>query len=209
MCPGGEIIAATSGEGQLCTNGMSRFRRDGAYANAGLIVTQDVAQFAHVMEAFDMIASLERRAFEAGGNNYTCPAQSALAFVREEHGLSSIKTSYEFGLTPVRLDQLLPGNTVNALRDALVYFETLIPGFLQQGTLIGAETRVSSPVRFERNPDTFSSSLPGLYLAGEGAGYASGIMSAALDGLRLAETILTGQPATRKTLSTIEMETGR
>jgi uncharacterized FAD-dependent dehydrogenase len=203
MCPGGEIIAATSDEGQLCTNGMSRFRRDSQYANAGLIVNQDVSRFASVLDALDFIEIIERHAFNAGGNDYRCPAQSALAFVRGESRLHTTDTSYQFGLSPARLDQLLPGNTVKVLCKALRYFETLIPGFLRSGVLIGVETRVSSPVRFERNPETFSSSLPGLYLAGEGAGYASGITSAALDGLRIVETILTGQPATRKASSAV------
>lgn len=208
MCPGGEIIAATSDEGQLCTNGMSRFRRAGMYSNAGLIVNQDITRFASIAEAFEAIEAIERQTFEAGGNDYSCPAQSALAFIRGEQGMRPTGTSYQLGLTPGRLDRLLPGNTVNALREALIYFDKLIPGFVQAGVLVGAETRVSSPVRFERNPETFGSSLPGLYLAGEGAGYASGITSAALDGLRIVETILTGKPAARKTASTVEEEAG-
>jgi hypothetical protein len=87
---------------------------------------------------------------------------------------------------------------VAAIRAALVHFERVIPGFLGHGTVVGVETRISSPVRFERDPATLASSLPGLYLAGEGAGYAGGIVSAGLDGLRLAETILTGTPALRE-----------
>ena len=198
VCPGGEIIPATSDAGQLCTNGMSRFRRNGRYANAGLIVNQEVTRWPSALAAFDMLAEIERRAFRAGGDNYTCPAHSARAFVRGEPGLHTFETSYRLGLTPARLDQLLPKETVKALRAALPYFEKVIPGFLSDGVLIGVETRVSSPVRFERQPDTLASSLPGLYLAGEGAGYAGGITSAALDGLRIVETILTGKPAQRK-----------
>lgn len=204
MCPGGEIIPAASDPGQLCTNGMSPFLRNGNYANAGLIVNQPAAQFSSAAQAFEMLATLERQAFALGAGTdqefaYRCPAQSAQAFVRGEAGLASQKSSYRLGITAARLDQLLPTATVHALREALQYFEKLIAGFLREGVLIGVETRVSSPVRFERNPETLSSSLPGLYLAGEGAGYAGGITSAALDGLRLAETILTGIPATRKT----------
>ena len=198
VCPGGEIIAATSDVGHLCTNGMSRFRRNGCYANAGLIVNQDITHFHSALEAFDVINALERRAFSAGGNNYSCPAQSAIAFVRGEQGLHTTDTSYRLGMIPARLDQLLPEDTAKALCEALKYFEKLIPGFLRSGVLLGVETRVSSPVRFERQPETLSSSLPGLYLAGEGAGYAGGITSSALDGLRIVETILTGQPAQRK-----------
>jgi len=203
MCPGGEIIPATSHEGHLSTNGMSRFLRDGPYANAGLIVNQQAAHFSSVSEAFQFLDSLERWAFTAGAGEdgtipYRSPAQNAAKFVRGEAGVDENKTSYRLGIVPARLDQILPIGTVLALRDALQYFERLISGFMSSGTLIGVETRVSSPVRFERNPETFSSSLPGLYLLGEGAGYSGGITSSALDGLRIAETILTGKPAKRK-----------
>jgi uncharacterized FAD-dependent dehydrogenase len=200
MCPGGEIIAATSDPGHLCTNGMSRFRRNGSYANAGLIVNQDITRFQTALDAFDFLSDLECQTFSAGGDNYSCPAQSATAFVRGEEGLQTTATSYRLGITPARLDQLLPQETVKALREALKYFDKIIPGFMRDGILLGVETRVSSPVRFERHPGTLSSSLPGLYLAGEGAGYAGGIVSAALDGLRIAETILTGKPAKRKSV---------
>jgi uncharacterized protein len=197
MCPGGEIIAATSDAKQLCTNGMSPFRRNGAYANAGLIVNQDIDRFDSVLAAFEFLESIERQVFTAGGGNYACPAQSAAAFARGEAGLHTTMSSYQLGLVPARLDRLLPRNTVTALQRAVQYFEQRIPGFMQSGVLVGVESRVSSPVRFERNPETLASSLPGLYLSGEGAGYASGITSAALDGLRIAETILTGKPALR------------
>ena len=202
MCPGGEIIAATSDAGQLSANGMSRFRRNSPFANAGLIVNQQASAFASVDEALEFVETLERRAFAAGAEAYCCPAQSAGAFARGEAGLTTNASSYHFGLTPARLDQLLPQKTVAALRQALPYFEKVIPGFMRLGTLIGVETRVSSPVRFERNPDTLESSVPGLYLVGEGAGQAGGITSAALDGLRAAETMLTGKPATRRSSAT-------
>jgi uncharacterized FAD-dependent dehydrogenase len=201
MCPGGEIIAATSHEGQLCTNGMSRFLRNGDYANAGLIVNQTITRFPSALNALEFINELEQHAFSAGGSNYSCPAQSAVSFVRGEEGLHTTETSYRLGITSARIDQLLPRDTVNALREALKYFENLIPGFMKSGVLLGVETRISSPVRFERNPETLSSSLSGLYLAGEGAGYAGGITSAALDGLRIVETILTGKTAKRKVSS--------
>ena len=198
MCPGGEIIAATSDTGQLSTNGMSRFARASHFANAGLIVNQEVDRGASGLEGFELIRRIERLAFEAGGADYSCPAQSARAFVRGEPGSPVSASSYRLGVRPGRIDAILPARTVASIRQALLFFERIIPGFLSQGTVVGVETRISSPVRFERNPATLSSSLPGLYLAGEGAGYAGGIISAGLDGLRLAETILTGQPALRE-----------
>lgn len=198
MCPGGEIIAATSDKGQLSTNGMSRFARSSPYANAGLIVNQDVDRDSSGLAGFELINDLERQAYAAGGNDYSCPAQTALAFVRGEAGPEVKHSSYRLGVRPGRIDRILPPKTVAAIRQALMHFEKIIPGFLRQGTIVGVETRVSSPVRFERSPETLSSSLSNLYLAGEGAGYAGGIVSAGLDGLRLAETILTGTPALRE-----------
>jgi uncharacterized protein len=198
MCPGGEIIAATSDPGQLSTNGMSRFARASPFANAGLIVNQEVDRDGDGMAGFDLINELERRAFAAGGDDYTCPAQTASAFVRGEAGPAVRATSYRLGARPGRIDRILPAKTVASIRQALLYFDRVIPGFLAHGAVVGVETRVSSPVRFERDPETLASSLAGLYLAGEGAGYAGGIVSAGLDGLRLAETILTGKPALRE-----------
>ncbi len=198
MCPGGEIIAATSDRGHLSTNGMSRYARASGFANAGLIVNQPDDHRDDPLSGFDVVDRLEQACFTAGGSDLACPAQSAAAFVRGEAGPIPQATSYRFGLRPGRLDRILPPATVTAISAALRYFERVIPGFLQHGTLVGIEARVSSPVRFERNPDTLESSIPGLWLAGEGAGYAGGIVSAGLDGLRIAETILTGIPAKRE-----------
>ena len=201
MCPGGEILAATSEPGQLSTNGMSRYARASRFANAGLIVNQEVDYEGDGLQGFAAVDAIERAAFAAGGSDYTCPAQTCLAFVRGEDGPAITDSSYRLGVRPGRIDQLLPQPSVVAIREALVHFERVIPGFLRHGRLIGVETRVSSPVRFDRDPATLASSMPGLYLAGEGAGYAGGIVSAGLDGLRLAETILTGTPALREKAS--------
>ncbi len=197
MCPGGEIIPATSDRGQLSTNGMSKFARASGWANAGLIINQPVDYESTGLQEFDKIDAIEKAAFAAGGNNYTCPAQSALHFMRGEKSKKIHSGSYKLGMQPGRIDHLLPQETVEALRAALKHFERVIPGFMKKGTLVGVESRVSSPVRFERNPDTLASSLDGLYLAGEGAGYAGGITSAALDGVRIAECILTGKPVSK------------
>jgi uncharacterized FAD-dependent dehydrogenase len=198
MCPGGEIIAATSDPGHLSTNGMSRFARASPFANAGLIVNQEVDYQGTGLDGFRLIQELESQAFQAGGGDYACPAQSCDAFLRGEQGVAVTASSYRLGVRPGRIDRILPEKTVHAIRQALRHFDRVIPGFLRHGALVGVETRVSSPVRFERDPASLASSLPGLYLAGEGAGYAGGIVSAGLDGLRLAETILTGVPALRE-----------
>lgn len=190
MCPGGEIIPATSASGQLSTNGMSRFARASGFANAGLIVNQELDPEGGALVGFDILDRLEAGCFQAGGADYSCPAQSATAFVRGEASGALPLSSYRLGIRPGRLDQLLPRKSAQALVAALIEFERRIPGFLSAGTLIGLETRVSSPVRFERRHNR-ASSLPGLYLIGEGAGYAGGIVSAGLDGLTIAQELLT------------------
>lgn len=194
MCPGGEIIPATSDAGQLSTNGMSLYARSSSFANAGLIVNQaiDTSDQKSGLAAFDLLDQLEKNTFAQGGNDYSCPAQTALSFLRGENNNNKIRSSYRLGTRNARLDQILPADTTKALREALKFYEKVIPGFLKKGNLIGLETRVSSPVRFERNPETLCSSLDGLYLMGEGAGYAGGIISAALDGLKISESILSG-----------------
>ena len=194
MCPGGEIVAATSHEGQISTNGMSRYMRDKEYANAALIINQEPSNFKNAQEAFEFIDKIERKTFKAGGEDYTAPAQSGLGFVNKERHVHREDTSYHFGIKEARIDYLFPKRTVRGLTEALLYFERFAPGFIGCGMFIGAETRVSSPVRFVRDFDTQSTSLKNLYITGEGAGNASGIISAALDGLKIAEVIITGKP---------------
>ena len=190
MCPGGYIIPAVSSEGQLSTNGMSKSARNGKFANSALIVNQNAENFSSAAEAFDFLNTLEGKTFSAGGSDFTCPAQDAAAFVRGAAQLSKTESSYKLGVRPERIDLIFPEKTALAMREALRHFEKIAPGFMSKGTLIGLETRVSSPVRFMRNPETLESSLKNLYIAGEGAGYAGGIISDALDGLRIAEKII-------------------
>lgn len=190
MCPGGEIIPAVNKIGRLSTNGMSPYGRDGRFANSAIIVNQDPAGFKNPEEAFTLIDNIEKLAFDTGGSDFSAPAQDAYSFVRRETGLSGSDCSYRFGTVSARIDSILPKKTVSALREALIHFEKLAPGFMNSGRLIGVETHISSPVRFFRNPENFQSSMPGLYFAGEGAGYAGGIMSSAVDGLNIAEKIL-------------------
>ncbi len=191
MCPGGIIVPVVTEEGQLSTNGMSRYARDSGFANSALIVNQKAENFSNITEIFNFIEIIEKAVFKSGGENYSLPAQKAYPFIRKEKGdLSDRETSYNLGIVPARLDEILPAKTYWALVEALKYFEKVMPGFMKSGVLVGAETRISSPVRFVRNMETFQSSVNNLYIIGEGAGYASGIISAALDGLRAAEKYL-------------------
>ncbi len=193
MCPGGEVMPISTGDG-LCTNGMSRYARAGAFANAALITAQPATGAA----AFDRLDALEQQIAAAGGGGFAAPAQPAAAFLRGEHATRLPASSYPLGLRPARLDQLLDPATRDALRAALPVFARRIPGFIDHGLLIGMETRVCSPLRFVRDAQTGAASIPGLYIAGEAAGAAGGIVSAGIDGLRLAEAILTGRLGDRR-----------
>lgn len=186
MCPGGEILNATAWRGRSVTNGMSDYARAGEFANGCLITTFQPGNFGNVAEIYRFLAGLESRFFEAGGADYTLPAQDAAAFLSGRPGLSMRRTGAATGIVPGRIDRLAPEMLVVALRAALRRFDRGNPGFIRYGKLAGLETCVSSPLRFLRDPVRFESNLTGLYPAGEGVGCAGGIMSAAADGLRVA-----------------------
>ena len=191
MCPGGEIIPAVSEAERLRTNGMSLHARAGRFANSALVTTWPADFFSTPEEAFRFLDSCEQKIFQAGGADYSCPAQCASDFLSGKNTEPSRLqgSSYRLGLVPKRLDLLLPDRLREALRKAIPRFERKIPGF-SSGILTGIETGVSSPVRFLRDPETLGSSIPGLWIGGEGAGCAGGITSAAVDGIRLAEAML-------------------
>lgn len=190
MCPGGEIIPAVCRHNTLSTNGMSKSARDGEFANSAVISTIPPETFSCAEEAFSFLNSLEAKVFRAGGGDYTAPAQTIRDFLHHKRGALPKNTSYQLGLKAERLDQLVPEPIRSALERALKHFDQLAPGFLHSGTLIGMETKVSSPIRFLRNPETLESSMNGLFIGGEGGGMAGGIVSAALDGVKLAEALL-------------------
>ncbi len=193
MCPGGKIVASVSEAGLLCTNGMSNSRHSSPWANAALVTTLLPAEFAAFGEGPFAGVALQRRFerafFEAGGSDYSAPAQRASDFLAgRATAESGLRSSYVFGLVPARTDQLLPEGVRQAIARALISFDRAIPGFSgPEGLLVGVESRSSGPVRIPRDPLTrravgFANLLP----CGEGAGYAGGITSAALDGVRSA-----------------------
>lgn len=190
MCPGGTLLPATSDEAQLSTNGMSESSRAGRFANSAIVVGQEAGAFRDAAEAFGFLQSVERAAFKAGGGDYAAPAQTALAFLKGELAKIPEGSSYSLGLKPAMLERLVPQRTADGIKRALRHFDKMAPGFVRHGVLAGVESRVSSPLRFERNPETLETSMPGLYIAGEGAGMAGGISSAAVDGIKAAEAIL-------------------
>lgn len=193
MCPGGEVIAAASEEGGVCTNGMSPYARDGRNANAALLIDVRTDDFpsAHPLAGFDLQREWERRAFAAGGRNYHAPAQRVEDFLRGRATarLGDVPATYRPGVTPADLAAVLPDFALRGLRAGIPLFARQLRGFDHaDAVLTGVEARSSSPVRISRT-DTFESSVRGLYPAGEGAGYAGGIMSAAVDGLRAAQAL--------------------
>ena len=193
MCPGGEVVAAASEAGGVVTNGMSDYARAGVNANSALLVGVDPADYGdHPLAGVAFQRRWEQAAFALGGGGYRAPAQLVGDFLagRPSTGWGAVKPSYKPGVVPADLSGCLPAFVVDSLRQALPLFERRIAGFAQdEAVLTGVETRSSSPVRIPRGEDG-QSNLPGLYPCGEGAGYAGGIMSAAVDGIRTAEAVL-------------------
>jgi len=196
MCPGGHVVAAASEEGHQVVNGMSYHARDGINANSALLVsvTPDDFESDHPLAGVKLQRKIEKAAFELGGGNYTAPVQKVGDFLKNKptNALSSVKSTYEPRIKPTDLSQCLPAFIVDALKEALPAMGKRIKGFnMDDAVMVGVETRSSSPVRILRDKDSYmSSSTKGLYPAGEGAGYAGGIMSSAVDGIKIAEEII-------------------
>ena len=193
MCPGGEVIAAASGAEEVVTNGMSGFSRDLKNGNSALLVETRPGDFGsdHPLAGVEFQRIWERKAFALGGNTFRAPAQLLGDFLagRPSDRLASVLPSYRPGVVPSDLALCLPGFAPPILKEALRHFHRRLRGFaLPEAVLTGVETRSSSPVRILRDGD-FQSAVRGLYPAGEGAGYAGGIMSSAVDGIRAAEAI--------------------
>ncbi|MDD8013245.1 MAG: hypothetical protein PHX05_07200, partial [Acidobacteriota bacterium] len=194
MCPGGLVVAAATEPGGVATNGMSMYARDGANANSALLVGVTPADFGsdHPLAGVEFQRTWERKAFTLGGSNFFAPVQLVGDFLadRPSTTLEDIQPTYRPGWHLTDLADCLPGYVTETLRQALSFFGKRLPGFDRPDALLtGVETRSSSPVRIVRN-DALESNIGGLYPAGEGAGYAGGIMSSAVDGLRAAEAII-------------------
>jgi uncharacterized FAD-dependent dehydrogenase len=194
MCPGGTVVAAASEPGRVVTNGMSEYSRNERNANSGIVVGIDPRDYpGDVLAGMQFQRQWEEKAFELGGKNYNAPAQLVGDFVTRKAStqLGSVVPSYKPGVTLGELDSSLPGYAIEAIREALPAFDKQIKGyFLHDAILTGVETRTSSPIRITRDDTTLQSlNTKGLYPAGEGAGYAGGILSAAIDGIKVAEAV--------------------
>jgi hypothetical protein len=197
MCPGGTVVAAASEAGRLVTNGMSQYSRKERNANSGLVVSLTPADFPgdareNPLAGIAFQRHWEEQAFKAGGSTWRAPAQLVGDFLKNAPSteLRSAAPSYRPGVTPTDLAECLPDWAIEAIREALPVFGRKIRGYdMGDAVMTGVETRTSSPVRMTRREDRQSVAIDGLYPAGEGAGYAGGIYSAAIDGIKTAQAI--------------------
>ncbi|RLA25982.1 MAG: hypothetical protein DRQ62_00950 [Gammaproteobacteria bacterium] len=195
MCPGGTVVAATSEPGHIVTNGMSQYSRNERNANSAIVVgiepEQDYPE--HPLAGLALQDALEKQAFILGGESYDAPAQLVGDFLSDKPSLAlgSVEPSYKPGIKLGNLNASLPDYAINAIREAIPAFDKKIRGFaMHDAVLTAVETRTSSPVRIKRDRQTLQSiNTQGLYPAGEGAGYAGGILSAAVDGIKIAEAL--------------------
>ncbi|WP_175688996.1 NAD(P)/FAD-dependent oxidoreductase [Burkholderia anthina] len=193
MCPGGTVVAATSEPGRVVTNGMSQYSRAERNANAGIVVGITPDDYpGGPLAGIAFQRKWEERAFELGGGDYRAPGQLVGDFIagRPSTSLGSVVPSYKPGVHPTDLSTALPDYVIEAIREALPQIDKKIAGFaMHDAVLTGVETRTSSPIRIRRKDDYQSVNTAGLYPAGEGAGYAGGIYSAAIDGIEVAQAV--------------------
>ncbi len=194
MCPGGTVVAAASEPGRVVTNGMSQYSRHERNANSAIVVgiTPEKDYPEHPLAGIDLQRRLEELAYKVGGENYHAPAQLIGDFLagKPSEEVGEVKPSYTPGITLTDLSKVVPDFVIESIREAIPAFNRQIKGFAKaDGMLTGVETRTSSPVCIKRDKQYESVNIEGLYPAGEGAGYAGGIWSAGIDGIRVAEAV--------------------
>ncbi|MCC6809904.1 MAG: NAD(P)/FAD-dependent oxidoreductase [Deltaproteobacteria bacterium] len=198
MCPGGVIVPTATEPGGICINGMSHASRSSPWANSAVVVSVEPEDFGWggkdgVLSGIDFQRRAERLAFERGGGDFRAPAQRVTDFLAKKPTQTLAQTSFRPGVVPTSLDGLYPAFVTDALTIALQHWAKRMRGYVtDEAYMLGVETRTSSPVRIVRDDSMQSPSLRGLFPVGEGAGYAGGIMSAAVDGIRAADAILAG-----------------
>ena len=204
MCPGGTVVAATSEPNRVVTNGMSQYSRNERNANSGFVVAIDPERDypGHPLAGVEFQRKWEGLAFTAGGGDYKAPAQKVGDFLarRPSEELGAVEPSYKPGIKMTDLAECLPPFVLEAMREALPVFGRQIAGYDHPDVLMtGVETRTSSPIRITRGKDFQSLNVAGLFPAGEGAGYAGGILSAGVDGIKVAEAVALSMQAADKT----------
>ncbi|MBQ4101169.1 MAG: hypothetical protein IJC83_06460 [Oscillospiraceae bacterium] len=194
MCPGGMVVPCSSEPNMVVTNGMSEYSRGEKNANSALVVSVDSRDFGNdIFSGVEFQRTLEKSAYIAGGSNYKAPAQDVKGFIEGKKSLviKDVCPSYAIGTTPADFNEILPSQVCDMMKLGLARFDRKIKGFASPTAILtGVETRTSSPVRIMRNEECVSPSIEGLYPCGEGAGYAGGIMSAAVDGIKIAIKIM-------------------
>lgn len=195
MCPGGYVVSGASEEGMVATNGMSEHARNGINANSALLVSVTPEDFnsSHPLAGIEFQRELERKAYIAGGGGYKAPCCTVSDFLsgKVSQNFSGVLPTYKPGVVKYPLFELLPGFMAQGIREGIIAFDKKLKGFSDGGAVLtGIESRSSSPVRIERDISCQSVNVKGLYPCGEGAGYAGGIVSAAVDGIRAAEGII-------------------
>ena len=193
MCPGGYVMNAASEEKRLVVNGMSNYKRDNKYANSAILVnvTPDDFGSSHPLAGMYFQRKLEEKAFELGGSDYSIPVQKVEDYLENKEGIENIETSLK-RVKNANLNALLPEILNINLKEGLLLMNNKINGFTSNATLLGVESRSSAPIRFYRD-ENMESNIKGIYPIGEGAGYAGGIMSSAIDGLKCSEVLLKGE----------------
>jgi uncharacterized protein len=197
MCPGGIIAPASTSQGELVVNGWSPSKRNNPYANSGIVVAVEEMDFSHLgrkhgpLAGMEFQRSVERKAFDAGGGHFVAPAQRMADFTRKKISPNLPECSYVPGINPAALNQVLPSLIYTSLSEAFVHFGKKMKGyFTNEAVVLATESRTSSPVRIPRNAGTLEHpQIKNLYPCGEGAGYAGGIVSAAMDGERVASAV--------------------
>ena len=194
MCPGGKVVASSSEENTIVTNGMSKFARDEENANSAILVnvTPNDLNSSDPLAGMYFQKELEEKAFILGGKNYYAPIQRVEDFLNNKKStfIGEVKPSYKPGVTLSNLQEILPDFVIKTLKEGIIYFDSKLKGFGSPDSILtGVETRSSSPITIKRNEELMSN-IEGLYPCGEGAGYAGGIVSAAVDGIKVGRAIL-------------------
>ena len=190
MCPGGYVIPSTSIKGHVCTNGMSNAKRDSGIANSAILIQINKEEFENdVLSGFNYIYNLEKKAYDAS-NSYKALSQNIKDYINNDTNNLIFNSTYSLGTHLYNFNNLFTAKQNEIFKKAFVSFDSKIKGFIENGIMVGPETRTTSPVRIKRNDNCQSINTHNLYLAGEGSGYGGGIMSCALDGIRIADFII-------------------